>query len=105
MRDNISDSKDLSSAQRFLLLSADFSACSLRLQEVLLGSFTCTRMLSEYRINVCSLSLGIAAVVLLESSQGCRVLARGNNRDVPVILQSRRRNVELQVSPFTAEWE
>lgn len=71
----------------------------------MLGSFTCNRMLSEYRINVCSLSLGIAAVLLLESSQGCKVLASGNNRNVPVILQSERRNTELQVSPITAGCE
>lgn len=72
MRGNISDSKDLSSVQRFLFLSPDFSACSSRLQEVLLGSFTCSRMLSECRMNVCSLSLGIAAGELPALQSPCK---------------------------------
>lgn len=105
MRDNILIQKIFIQSRDSFSSLLIFIVCSLRLQEVLLGSFTCNRMLSEYRINVCRLSLGIAAVVLLESSQGCRVLASGNNRNVSVILQSQRRNMELQVSPITAGCE
>lgn len=80
MRDNISDPKDLSGVQRFLFLSPDFPACSLRLQEVLLGSFTLATgcyLTTELMYAGCHLEL------LLEGSQGCRVLARGNNRAAP----------------------
>jgi len=64
-------------------------------------------MLSEYRINVCSLSLGISSVLLLEISQGCKDLAsgNGNNRDVPMILRGKKRNIKLHVSPVTAGCE
>lgn len=64
-------------------------------------------MLSEYGINVCSLSLGISSLLLLEISQGCKDLAssNGNNRNVPMIPQSKSKNIKLHVSAITAGCE
>lgn len=107
IKDNISDSKDLSSVQRIFFPLSWCSSSSLIPREVVLGSFPCSRLLSAYPINVCGLSLGVSSLLLLEVSQGCKDLASGNGSTgkAPVILHRKSSDTKLCVSAVTAGCE